>query len=232
MRPRAPHSLGIVAGLYAVIACADLFGPDPIVRPQLRQLFIDDLVTRLRDGGILYVEAFPTDTTFRLEIGQRVPVQVNTTSGDREDAGLYRLLCPPRDRGDHYRCFDFVVFMREGYDVRTVGDRVSAMNGRFQLVASSGRFASVTLFDPEDLVRRARSARAWPGVLFTELTGIICHPDVPNCTSLSDLLVPVPVDSGAATLDDGIIQVRTGDTVTVTYAQPGGGVLEARVIVP
>jgi hypothetical protein len=224
--------LAFVIGFGALVGCADLFGPNRTVEPQLSQIFIDDLTTSLRDGGVLYVHASPMDTTIRLQIGQRVPIQISVTSGDREDAGLYRLLCPPRDRGDHYRCFDFVVYMRDGVDVRTVAERLRALNGRFELVSSSGRFATVTLFETDDLVRRARDARDWPGVLFTELTGVACQRDVPTCVSLSDLLVPIPVDTGAAAPGDGIIQVRSGDTVIVAYAQPEGGTLEARASVP
>jgi hypothetical protein len=199
-----------------------------MVMPTLRALVIDDLITSLRHGGILNIMGFPADRAFRLGPRDRVPVEVSVTSGDAEAVGLYRTFCPPRRRTEGYDCFRFSIVMLDGYHARDLADRVAALGGRFILVSATGWLGVVTLFDPHDLVRRARSARAWPGVKFTALGYWFCPLDMPDCLSDSDLELPVPVDSGAAVPGDGIVQVRSGDTVTVRYRQPGGGTIEAR----
>ena len=42
----------------------------------------------------------------------------------------------------------------------------------------------------------------------------------------------MPVDAGAAVPGDGIVQVRAGDVLTVTYRQPSGGTIQATARVP
>jgi hypothetical protein len=180
----------------------------------------------------MYVDGYPADTAFRLKSNQRLPVEITTTSGDRETAGLRRYLCPPRERGPHFSCFDFLIVMQAGFDVRSVAGQLAAVGGRFNLVSSSGTMAGVVLFSPDDLVRHARDARSWLGVAYTELSFPFCAEWAPGCLSLSQLAAPVPVDSGAAVPGDGIVQVRSGDTVVVAYRQPGGQLLDARRAVP
>lgn len=213
-------------------ACTDLFGPSRLVVPTLRQLSIDDLRTSLRDGGILYINAYPEDTAFRLDAGQRFPVEIVVSSGDRERARLYREICPFRERGPFYPCFQFDVFMKTGFDVRDLADRVAAIGGRFNLVSSFNSWAEVTVFDPEDLVSRVRRAASWPGVAYVEFMFPFCAPDAPGCSSLSDLTVPLPVDTGVAVPGDGTVQLRAGDTLTVLYKQPDGLTLQAQTGVP
>lgn len=238
-RHRGVGSLGrpprrvILAALFLTTACSDLAGPDRSVAPRLRALAIDDLATSLRQGGIIYINGYPEDTAFRLESQQRAPVEVSVTSGDRETVGLFRLFCPPRQRSWGYHCFDFSVVMQDGFTATDISGLVAGAGGRFNIVSVSGRYAAVTMFDPGDLVRRARQARSWPGVAYTELVfpgG--CLQAVQGCASQSDLLLPLPVDTGAAVLGDGIVQVRSGDTVSVSYRQPDGLTIEARRRVP
>jgi hypothetical protein len=89
-------------------------------------------------------------------------------------------------------------------------------------------FAAVVFFSPDDPIGRAKRARSWPGVAYTELTPMVCVAATP-CPSLT---VPVPVDASAAVPGDGIVQVRSGDTLSVTYWQPAGSVLQTRLAVP
>jgi hypothetical protein len=213
-------------------ACADLFGPGRTANPELNAILINDLETSLRDGGILYLEGFPADTSFRLGVDQRVPVEITVTSGDREDVGLYWASCPPRDRGWHFSCFDFEIVMRNGFNAASVAGRLVAMGGRFDLISVDSTFGQATLFAPGDIVAKAREAWAWPGVAYTELVEGFCIEPSSTCGSLSKLAVPVPVDTGPAVPGDGIVQVRSGDTVTIVYTQPLGGVATTRAVVP
>ena len=49
---------------------------------------------------------------------------------------------------------------------------------------------------------------------------------------MSDLLIPMPVDTGGPIPGDGIVQVRSRDTVTIAYRQPGRLQLVASRVVP
>jgi len=227
-----PWRCCVVAALPVILACTDLLGPDRLVTPALQRMVIDEFATSLRDGGLLFVYGFPSDTTFRLETRQRVPIEIAVTSGDREGVGLYRRDCPARERGPGFPCFQFLLGMQDGFSAADLADRVAALGGRFYLVSRYGRFAGVMLFSPENLVRRARSALSWPGVKYVEFSYPFCLDDDPGCVRPSDLSLPVPVDTGAAVAGDGILQVRSGDTVVITYRQPFGGVLETRRVVP
>lgn len=225
-------TLGLAAGLAVTAACADLLGPDRLVTPQLQEIWIPPY---FMDAGIMYVEGYPADTMFRLESGQRVPVEITVSSGDSEATGLYRRLCPPRERGPGYDCFEFELHMRDGYFAQDLADHVAEMGGRFFTFWDGGRYAAVELFSPDDLVGRARRARSLNGVESTDLVwdqgSIDGEPLSHRFRSL--LRVPLPVDIGAAVPGDGIVQVRRGDTVAVVYRQPsGGGVLRARETVP
>jgi hypothetical protein len=225
-------TLGLAAGLAAALACADLLGPTRDVTPQLDSLGLDLSLL----SGIMYINGVPADSSFRLESGRRVPVEISVSSGDRESAGLYRTWCPPRPRRPYFHCFRFSIGMESGIDVRTLSQRVGGIGGRWEHIYSGGWLAEVTLFYP-DAVRGAQRARSWPGVKFTELfwpgsgapqSGPDPGPPIP----VWKLTVPVLVDTGTAVPHDGTMQVRSGDTVVVLYRQPAGGVLEARGTVP
>ena len=223
-------TLGLAAGLAATAACADLLGPLRNVTPELSALDLDLSLL----SGIMHINGLPADTAFRLASGQRVPVEISVSSGDRESAGLYRAWCPPRPQVPYFRCFRFSIGMESGIDVRTLSQRVGGIGGRWEHIYSGGWLAEVTLFYP-DAVGGAQRARSWPGVKFVELSwpgsGALqsgLGPPLP----VGDLTVPVLVDTGAAVLRDGTMQVRPGDTVLVLYRQPDGRVLEARRTVP
>lgn len=212
------------------MGCTDPFGPDRLVslRPEVRTLSFDDLATSLRNGGVLYLYGTPSDSTFSLEPGQRVPLEIAVSSGDRESVGLYNVHCPSRERlPGHFQCFRLNVAMREGHDASEMAGSLSAAGGRF-IFTSMGWFAAVVFFSPDDPIGRAKRARSWPGVAYTELTPLMCVAATP-CPSLT---VPVPIDVGLAVPGNGIVQVRSGDTLSVTYRQPRGSVLTLQLLVP
>jgi hypothetical protein len=229
-RVRLPLVRALALVLAASVGCTDPFGPDRLVslRPEMRRLSFDDLATGLRDGGILYVYGTPSDSTFSLEPGQRVPLEIAVSSGDRDSVGLYNILCPHRERlPGHIPCFDLSLVMHEGHDPTEFAGELSAAGGRFVLISATRWFAAVVFFSPDDPIGRAKRARSWPGVAFTELMVSTCI--VASCPSLT---VPVPIDVGLAVPGDGIVQVRPGDTLSVTYRQPRGGVLTLQLLVP
>ena len=222
----------LVLGLAAMVGCTDPFGPDRIenVRPTLRSLSFDHLNIGRSDGGILILYATPSDYTFSLEPGQRVPLEISATSGDRDSVGLYNVACPSRERlPGHVPCFDLTLGMREGHDPTEFADQLRAAGGWY--VSIHPAFATVLFFSPDDPIGRAKRARSWPGVAYAEFWGRACG--IPEgCAPFPTLEVPVRVVPGAAVPGDGIVQVRSGDTVSVTYRQPRVGVLTLQLQVP
>jgi len=216
--------------------CSDLSGPGAggYVTPELRHLSFHYLETSYPDGGVLSIDGAPADTSFRLRQGQRVPVEIEVSSGDREEVGFYRELCPIQERVPVYDCFSSAVAVHADVHVAYLASHVAAIGGRFTMVFPRGVGGVVAVFDPEDLVRKARRAASWPGVRLVELKSSACPGIALQCRSetRSRLRLPVPVDTGVAVPGDGIVQIRPGDTVTVTYRQPGGGRLEAKRVVP
>ena len=224
-------SVGAVAAAVAAPgACGQFFGPDDVVPPALQGM---DVTLALGDR-YLTVDAFPIDRQFRLRFGQRLPIEVRVSSGDREHADLYRRYCPSRGGYGVYDCFSFDVSLRDGADLDALARLAEANGGRLArlgVCSTSGcwyssHFARVVLFSPDDLIDTARRARDWPGVEIVELAYIGgcgfggCPP-----TPFQNLTVRVPTDTGRAAVGDGIVQVRSGDTLAVTYRQPSGETL-------
>lgn len=212
------------------LACDYPFGPDEgDVLPTLWQISFSDLGNTFIDGGVLWLMGSPSDTSFRLLRKQRVPVQLSSSSGDREDLGLYRLDCPGRAGGYIFRCFRFNISFTEEYDMAEIERRVAAIGGRFAIRSSS--FASIVIFDPDAVNRHARDAGSWPGVWYSWFAGIGCHPA--GCpTQYNHLTLPVRVDHGPPVPGDGTLQVSPGDTLRYTYTQPTGQTLEVTLRVP
>jgi hypothetical protein len=229
MSRRAILTACAVAGaLVLVAACTDLFGPENTVRPQMRALQISYLSST---SGIMHVEGYPADKAFRLESGQSAPIEIRVSSGDRERLALYPEYCPPRARGWKYICFEFDVLTRNGYDVRSLAGYAAGIGGRMQWVIG-GWLGRVVLFSLGDQVSAARRALSWPGVASVELAPIGFCLEGSDCIDWSQLTRPVQVDTGAPVPGDGVVQVRSGDTVTVFYKQPGGLTVQAQAPVP
>ncbi len=224
------RAAGVTSAVLLVTACTDLFGPSRTVRPVMRTLAITYLSAT---SGIMQIVASPADTSFRLGSGQSVPIEITTSSGDREASALYPQYCPVPMRGWRYTCFEFDFGTRSDVSWQSVNGYVAGIGGRIRTWLSSLHIGYVVLFDLDDQVSRARSALSWPGVTFVELTPTpFCAEDVGNCIDWSTLTRPVYVEAGTPHPGDGTLQVQSGDTVTVVYRQPGGGTVQALSVVP
>jgi hypothetical protein len=231
------HPLGrlFLLPLLALASCSDTTGPPEDLNPALRRLQVDGLDRFLYHGGFVAFTAVPADLSFRLSAHQHVPVEIAVSSGDVETLGLFRETCPDRDRGWKSLCFGYMILMKEGHHASEIADHVAATGGRMYAVFT-GRFAGVMHFRPGENLTRARQARSWPGVAWTELeTPGNCQEWAPPSCWLEHgarLAAPIPVDTGPAIPGNGILEVRSGDTVTVSYRQPSGAVLHDSVVVP
>ena len=197
----------------------------------LAQIGPDVFAPRLGSGGFIVIGAQPADTSFRLSVDRRVPVELSSSSGDQESPALYRATCPARERGPKYTCFEFIVYMRSGVSVRTIRDRVEGMGGRLASVSPLESWANVIVFDLVNMIARSRAALDWPGVEAVATEVAFCVGATTAC-SLSNLAIAVAVDTGSARPFDGVLQVGSLDTVSIRYRQPGRALLETRLFVP
>jgi PAS domain-containing protein len=190
-------------------------------------------------GGVLVVDAFPEDSSYRLPRGARLPIRLETSAGDVETAGLYRAWCPARERGLLYSCFAFSLYMQQGASVTDIVDEVAASGARMQRIGVcsvngcwySQSLAIVWVFDPEGVIEVVRQAEDWPGVAAAEVGGGGGCIDVcPPRTYRAELRVPFPTGGGAVVAGDGVIQTAPGDTVRVFYKQPDGTTTSAWTI--
>jgi hypothetical protein len=222
--------IGCLLSLAA--GCSDPVGPK-LVTPRVDELFFSDLPSDFVADGVLYIHAVPADLTFRLGETERVPIELSTSAGDRENLKLFRLFCPPRERISGFDCFRFALLMRDGFNAIDLRADAAAIGGRLHRISTGGRIASVTVFESGDIASHARRARSWPGVGFVDLLFSGCQDfAVAWCGSHARLTTPVAVDVGEAIVGDGILQVQRGDTVIVQYRQPSGEIREARVVAP
>lgn len=208
------------------LSCLYPTAPDSGEQPQLQVLRVN-ATSRPEFSGVVKIDAEPTDRSFRLSAHRRVPVEVVVSSGDVEVARLFRTFCPARDRSEGYFCHSFTFVLRAGHHVDDLEERVRGLGGRYRSKAFSGNFADVYVFDHTRLVRTARKVESWPEVAYANL-------DYPFYSDLSPshslLSIVLPVESGAARSGDGIVQLQSGDTVSVRYAQPNGTTLTAMAV--
>ena len=222
---------GLTAACATVASCEPTTAPGGFLRPALARIGPDLFAPSLGGGGYIVIGAQPADTSFRLPVDRRVPIELFATSGDREIPALYRETCPARDRGPKYTCFEFLVYMKNGVSVRTLSEHVHRMGGRFATISSLETWAAVIVFDPNEMIERTRSLLERPGVNYVATEVAFCIGAPEEC-SLANLAIAVPVDTGAVRPLDGTLQLRSRDTVTIRYFQPDGSVLESRLVAP
>lgn len=205
-------------------ACGDPVGPRPVL-PHIARMDLEIL----RDGpdnGVLFVNASPTDTSFRRG-SRRVPIQLAVSSGDRETAWLANRVCPqPRNA---FLCFLIDITLDSGKTAEDIAPYVAGIGARFAHFYG-GRYLSVTIFAEDGVARAAHRAAAWPGVAIADLAGEFCEfPSV--CAHRSQLRLPIPLDDSPPRQYDGYLQIRSADTVRATYTQPDGSNFEISTVV-
>jgi len=181
-------------------------------------------------SGIMQIDGYPADTSFRLGSGQSVPIVITASSGDRENSALYPKYCPVPMRGWAFVCFEFDFGTQNGVDWPDVNGYVAGIGGRIKVWLSGTGY--VVLFDLDDMVSRARSALSWPGVTWVELGALPACMEGAYCIVWSQLTRPLYVEVGPPHPGDGVLQVQPGDTLTVLYQQPDGHSLQIQSVIP
>jgi hypothetical protein len=198
--------------------------PPTFVEQQLESLWIEPFYGAIRDSGMIVFIAQPLDTSFRLPPNARLRVRVTTSSGDSEDLGFWSYMCGQRD------CSAISIRMESGHDVQELQSVIYTIPARFGPGTLSGRTGGVRLFDPRNMSGAIGLIASQKNVDIVEQTGIGVAIGVPF--PYSQVLCAAPIDFTPPKLNDGTIQVRSGQTIQITYTQPDQSVLTATVAAP
>jgi hypothetical protein len=225
---RKAEMLSIALALYG-LACSSPVEPEGLaaVRPEL--WFFELQRGRMRDGGILFVEMAPIDTSFRLATNEYLAVSVTSPAGESETLRLRRAICG-LEEGQAYACRFLSISVKSGYDVRGIEPDLNRMNARLTLVAATPTFGSAYAFG--DWSRTMESVRRLPNVMRVDFVRIlrVAHPDLPPFAAW--LAGALPFSRGTPTSNDGRLTAVSSDTLTITYFQPDGSSLTYRVSPP
>lgn len=220
----APLRALALALCVGVAGCELITGSIEYRRVEFSSLYFDSFVLALRDDGVLMVRAQMPDTVLTLDLDERIPVMVSTSSGDVERVGLYHLTCPVGSFFRGFDCHGFSIYLADSYNAELLKARVREIGGRE--VRLTGSWA-VLVREPRLVARQARAADSWPGVEFATLSYWICQ-----CAIRSLLGAPLFLNEGPPRRGDGILQFVSGDTIRARYTNPSGTQLESMLVVP
>jgi hypothetical protein len=201
-----------------VLACGDATGPG---RTTLNPPIVSDVWIRnpIRAGGILHIVAQPVDASYRLPPGEHALLVATSSAGEFELIKLRPFVCDLA-----YVCNQFTIYMREGREVSSTEPGVRSLNAR--IVAMLGRVGGGHAFG--NLTFTMDSVRRLSGVQSVERSVVLFGGD--GESFYARIAGAVPFERGAPRARDGVFSAVPGDTVRLTYLQPGGGVITAERI--
>ncbi|MEX2182419.1 MAG: hypothetical protein WD771_10280 [Gemmatimonadaceae bacterium] len=226
------------AGWFGIAATALLLGACDSLEP-LRNVNpeLSDARAFLwpRTQGVVEITASPADPSFRLPRRGRVGMKIATSAGDSESVALYRLWCPPHRALPLYACHSLVLVTRPGVNVTELETRVVDIGGRFSYVSEFSPDWAVVIFPaPSGLMARRQQLLDWAEVSNAGLEGpgcVECGPEWLNAVQ-AELAAAIPLEPGSPVVGDGVVQYAPGDTVTLSYLNPGGSVLVRSYVIP
>jgi hypothetical protein len=178
-----------------------------------------------RTRGVIDITATPANSSFRLPRRGRVEVLIRSSGGDAEPVELYRLWCPPHRPLSLYQCNALVLITVPGVMVTDLENRVVELGGRFTFVSTFNNAWAVVLFpSPNGLMARRQRFLDWPEVSDASLEGpgcAVCDDEWINGVQ-AELSAAIPLEMGSPVVGDGIVQYAPGDTLTLSYTNPGG----------
>jgi hypothetical protein len=230
--PRSGLRWHLAAALGMLLGGCDTLGPIHHVNPELAdaQAFIWP-----RASGVIEILATPANSSFRLPRRGRVEILIESSGGDAESVQLYRLYCPPHREMWVYQCNSLTIMTLPGVAVTDVESRVVALGGRFTFVSALTGSWAVALFPaPHTMMAARQRVLEWPEVLDAFLDGpgcAVCDDDWLNGIQAA-LSAAIALDVGSPIVGDGTVQFSPGDTLTLRYANPGGGELVRFYVIP
>lgn len=241
-RPVAVPAILLAAALAGACLCAacanELLGPAGPTNPWMRTVGViakpagwpapGNSLAPLEEG-LLEINAGPTDSLFRLAGGARVRVSITTSSGDSEEVGLPHDLCWSAP-GAAYLCREIVFSMDSGRAIWELRDSLRTIHVRPSQVWWTGEFGALTVLDGDVQAALARF-RSWPRVRSGDMNGVLWI-DGPGAWAHAALGSSIALDLAEAVRGNGVVEVRRGGTVTVSYRQPDRTILSAAAGVP
>jgi hypothetical protein len=120
--------------------------------------------------------------------------------------------------------------MDSGYQAQQLRPVMDQIPARFILVSVSGRVAGIWVFDQARVNDAIAILARQPGVKYVGLA-LLFSTGAGSAVS-PELEGALPLDFARAVPRDGHLQARSGDTLTVTYAQPTGVLLSNQFVIP
>jgi hypothetical protein len=220
------------AALGLLLGACDTLEPIRNVNPELADV---QAYIWPRVRGVMEVTATPANSSFRLPRRGRVEILIRSSGGDAESIALYRLWCPPHRTLSLYQCNALVLVTVPGVAVTDLEYRVVELGGRFTFVSTFNNAWAVVLFpSPNGLMARRQRLLDWPEVLGAGL-------DRPGCAVCDEewinevqaaLSAAIPLEMGSPVVGDGTVQYAPGDTLALSYTNPGGSEIVRSGVMP
>ena len=226
--PQRVVRFGLTVAVFGMACGSPLAPPERLaaMRPELQ--FLEFQRGRMRDGGIVFVEMAPTDTSFRLAPGEYLPITVTSRAGESEDLRLRSEICG-LESGQSYLCNFLSVSVQSGHDVREIEADMQRLNARLTLVAPTPTYGSAYAFG--DWNRTMSSVRKLPNVINVDFVRLYESGPV-FIPFASRLAAAAPFSRGTPSPADGLLTALPSDTLLFTYMQPNGSSLTYSVSPP
>jgi hypothetical protein len=194
------------------------------VAPQLDSLWMEPLYTRFTADGVLAILAGPADRSLRIADEERIQLTVSTSGGDEESFSMGRFIC------NHSRdCTGLIVTMAVGHSTTELGAVIDDLPARIYSASSTTAGVRVLEWEQVDavigMIQRAPSVR----LVDRDALGCAACSSLPLSYALGSIAVAV---ASTPRRNDGVLQVTTGQNLTVRYSQPTGESLTRAIAVP
>lgn len=184
-------------------------------------------LSKLGPLGSLHDEKLAIEINAEISSGELppnafVPVTVRSTSGDAGEASLTPGLCEDSSGTEmtHYLCRQISLRLDEGYRVRDVVPLLGELDAQWLSIVRTFAGGRVYVFSGDVSTALGRLSNH-PAVARAELINVPHAPDLPRA-----FLTAVVRTANSASANAGALQIVHGDTVTVSYQQPDGTLLE------
>ncbi len=219
MTRRAQHAAAaLLAAALGTTGCLDqLLGNDA---PGVQPAFIADGSVSVQWGVTIFtVTAFPRDSVTPFPRDVRVPVTVTTSAGDTERLFLSRDVCPGISS-----CHSLRIDLADGTDFERLSGRLDRRGARFTSLSAHRTSGTLFVFEPDEVPAVSAWLARQSGVQSAYLAQLGVVGRMSRRTEHTRLKggMRLAERTGAVHPNNGHLDIRLGDTVTITIAQPDG----------